>query len=31
MTNWKDIHPYFTKELQKEWENKKFSAEQAKE
>ena len=31
MTNWKNIHSDFTSELQKEWEERNFNYEQAKE
>jgi len=31
MTEWKVIHPELTNELQREWYNHKFTAEQAKE
>ncbi|MCE8167808.1 MAG: HET domain-containing protein [Candidatus Moeniiplasma glomeromycotorum] len=31
MTNWKNIHPDFTEELQKEWEDRGFSYEECKE
>ena len=31
MTNWKEIHPDFTLELQKEWENRGFDYEKTKE
>ena len=30
MTNWKEIHPDFTEELQKEWEDRGFSYEECK-